>query len=285
MSNFGGSGYSSSGSSSGGGAGWGGAAGGVVGAFMGIGQAQRQYHRQKKLNVQQYGHQRMLNQQGHDLQYDMWNKTNYKAQLEHMKAAGLNPALMYGSAGAPGTTGSQGGGSAQGGSAATETAMDISNMAMISKQLELLDAQKDKTKAEERLTDEKADAVGGYEKGESESRTGVNIAQTRKIEAEYKNIDQDTIKKMQETTNLKTIDELNNFRRDIEMMKRDKQVTGSAINDLMAQVGLDPVNNEEDKWILRGLMITWYGADVLSKVSKIFPKEMADKFMTWFGKK
>ena len=120
MSNFGGSGYSSSGSSSGGGAGWGGAAGGVVGAFMGIGQAQRQYHRQKKLNVQQYGHQRMLNQQGHDLQYDMWNKTNYKAQLEHMKAAGLNPALMYGSAGAPGTTGSQGGGSAQGGSAATD---------------------------------------------------------------------------------------------------------------------------------------------------------------------
>ena len=172
-SNFGGSGYSSSGNSGGsssGGAGWGGVAGGVAGAFMGIGQAQRQYHRQKKLNVQQYGHQRMLNQQGHDLQMDMWNKTNYKAQMEHMKAAGLNPALMYGSAGQGGQTGSQGGGSAQGGSAAQETAMDISNMAMIGKQLELLEAQKGKTEEEGRLAGEKADAVGGYEKTESGQR-------------------------------------------------------------------------------------------------------------------
>lgn len=54
-----------------------------------------------------------LNQQGHDLQMDMWNKTNYGAQIGHMKQAGLNPALMYGMGGGGGaTTGSQGGGSA-----------------------------------------------------------------------------------------------------------------------------------------------------------------------------
>jgi hypothetical protein len=31
---------------------------------------------------------------------DMWNKTNYGAQVEHMKNAGLNPALMYKGSGA-----------------------------------------------------------------------------------------------------------------------------------------------------------------------------------------
>ena len=72
----------------------------------------------KKNMKRQYNYQRMLNQQGHDLQFDMWNKTNYPAQLEMMKKAGLNPGLMYGLGGGSGTTtGSQGGGSATGGQA------------------------------------------------------------------------------------------------------------------------------------------------------------------------
>ena len=31
---------------------------------------------------------------GRDIQMDIWNKTNYEAQLKHLKAAGLNPSLM-----------------------------------------------------------------------------------------------------------------------------------------------------------------------------------------------
>ena len=70
-----------------------------------------------KLMNQQMGHQMALNQQGNDLQFDLWNKTNYGAQMEHMKKAGLNPALMYGKgAGQGGSTGSQTGGSAAKGS-------------------------------------------------------------------------------------------------------------------------------------------------------------------------
>ena len=36
--------------------------------------------------------------------YEMWEKTNYDAQVEQMKKAGLSPALMYGQAGAGGGT-------------------------------------------------------------------------------------------------------------------------------------------------------------------------------------
>jgi hypothetical protein len=83
-----------------------------------------------------------LNKQGHDLQMDMWNKTNYGAQVKHMLEAGLNPALMYGSAGQGGTTGSQGGGSAAGGSAVGENVMDMQNM-LLGKQLEKIDSEID----------------------------------------------------------------------------------------------------------------------------------------------
>lgn len=68
--------------------------------------------------------QMALNKQGAELQMDMWNKTNYGAQKQHMLDAGLNPALMYGKGGGGGTTtGSQGGGSAAGGG--SKQPMDI----------------------------------------------------------------------------------------------------------------------------------------------------------------
>ena len=38
-------------------------------------------------------------------QLEMWEKTNYPAQVAQMRKAGLNPALMYGQAGAGGQLG------------------------------------------------------------------------------------------------------------------------------------------------------------------------------------
>jgi hypothetical protein len=90
-------------------------------ALGGIGRKGREKRQQgytKDLMGLQYANQRQLNKQGNELQMDMWNKTNYGAQMEHLKGAGLNPALMYGMSGGGGTTaGSQGGGSASSGSA------------------------------------------------------------------------------------------------------------------------------------------------------------------------
>lgn len=86
----------------------------------------RQANRQKEFMEIQNRNQRGLNQQGHDLQMDMWNKTNYGAQMEHIKEAGLNPAMLYGKGGAGGaTTGSQGGGTASGGVAPSMKGMDV----------------------------------------------------------------------------------------------------------------------------------------------------------------
>jgi hypothetical protein len=122
----------------------------------------RQRRNQQDLMNQQMRNQMGLNQQGSDLQYQQWLRTNYPKQVEMMKKAGLNPALMYKGAGPGGQTGSQTGGSATGGQAASMNPMDIAN-------LSLVEAQRDKLRAE-------ANALN--------SQAGSSDAQARKLNAD-----------------------------------------------------------------------------------------------------
>ena len=105
-----------------------GAIGGLVGKIGQKKREQRQMGYQKELMDIQQKNQMSLNEQGRDLSMDIWNKTNYGPQMEKMKGAGLNPALMYGSAGAGGSTSVSSGGGAGGGSAPNveNMPMDIS---------------------------------------------------------------------------------------------------------------------------------------------------------------
>jgi hypothetical protein len=150
-----------------------GAAGlGMQGLGMGIEglRSKKQYKRSKKQMEKQFRLQQKLNQQGFNLSHKMWEMTNYPAQIEQMKKAGLNPALMYGQAGQGGTTNSGSGGSASGGAAPVMPGVDMNNM--------LMGAQFTKLMAEAKLTEERA---------ENEA-TGVR----NKLVAEFKNIMADT---------------------------------------------------------------------------------------------
>jgi len=133
----------------------GGALIGAGGSALGmIGQRQREKRamsNQKELMGIQLQNQQQLNKQGQEMQLDTWKKTNYSAQMQEMKQAGLNPALMYGMSGGGGaTTGSQGGGSAQSGSAPTPQPMDIGMMiqaALAAAEIKLKEAQTENVKA------------------------------------------------------------------------------------------------------------------------------------------
>ena len=79
-----------------------------------------------------------------NLQYqkDLWDYTNAENQVKHYKNAGLNVGLMYESGGNSTSTGSFGTGQSQVGK------LDIAQNLIAQKQIELIDAQTDKTKAE-----------------------------------------------------------------------------------------------------------------------------------------
>lgn len=93
----------------------------AVGAGMGVLLAgwadKRQLKQQRKLqNLQIEGNKEMMDYQQAGT-YDMWQKTGPTGQMEQLKKAGLNPALMYGMGGGTGGQSVQPNASVSGGNA------------------------------------------------------------------------------------------------------------------------------------------------------------------------
>lgn len=85
-------------------------------ALFGDKRRKNQIKQQQKLTDMGTAQAMGLQKSAHDLNLEMWDKTNYAAQMEQLKKAGLNPAMIYGVGGGEGATGTIG---ASGGSAGT----------------------------------------------------------------------------------------------------------------------------------------------------------------------
>lgn len=122
----------------------------------------RQLTQQGKLLQQQLGFDFQKMNYQYDKQFEMWQKTNYPEQVNQLKLAGLNPALMYGMSGGGGTTtgaGATGVGSAN----APIGGNEILGMQLLNSQRSLIEAQTQKTKAE-------AEKIAGVDTAEAEKR-------------------------------------------------------------------------------------------------------------------
>jgi hypothetical protein len=96
--------------------------------------------------------------------YGMWLNTGVKGQMQQMKEAGLNPALMYGKGGASGGSTQITGGNVSGGAAPSggrEVQDGVSMGMQMKSQMELLQAQKENVEAD--TVNKKAEA--GYTGG------------------------------------------------------------------------------------------------------------------------
>lgn len=127
-----------------------GAVNNIIGAGMGLllegHNDRRQLKQQQALLNQQYKMDNAMANQNWARQYQFWEATNYDAQVQQLKKAGLNPALLYSKGGPGGVTGQQG---AHVASANAPTGgMEVMNMIMNKAQLDLIRAQTEKTKAE-----------------------------------------------------------------------------------------------------------------------------------------
>lgn len=102
---------------------------------------------------EQYRYNKAMADYNHMLGLQMYEATGYKSQVRQMHEAGLNPALMYGSAGTTGqATQGTGAGVQQGN---TQAVMMGLNMVRMQKDIELANAQIEKTKEEAKTEESK----------------------------------------------------------------------------------------------------------------------------------
>lgn len=78
--------------------------GGLLGQVFANVNDKRQLEQQEKLNRMAISSNKELAQFNYDQQMKMWEATNYGAQMEQLKKAGLNPGLLYGMKGGGGVT-------------------------------------------------------------------------------------------------------------------------------------------------------------------------------------
>ena len=65
-------------------------------ALFGKKRRKQQLEQQQKLTDMQVAGNKELMDLGHKQQMQMWEDTNYAAQREQLRKAGLNPAMIYG---------------------------------------------------------------------------------------------------------------------------------------------------------------------------------------------
>jgi len=122
---------------------------------------QEQLQQQKALTAQQVRAQKELGQFNQDLALEMWEKTNYDAQVKQLEKAGLNVGLMYKGAGQGGTTqGGQASGAVAGGQATGAPPINAPQMGM-ALQLAMQQAQIENIKADTELKQTEATKKGG----------------------------------------------------------------------------------------------------------------------------
>lgn len=131
-----------------------GAIGGIMGQLFANANDKRQLRQQEKLQALQISGNKEMTDYEFMKQMEMWKATNYPGQMEMLKAAGLNPSLLYGKGGGGGVTTGSGHGNVTGATAASNASEAMAGMGMMMQnsrtaaEIELIKAQTEKAKAE-----------------------------------------------------------------------------------------------------------------------------------------
>lgn len=171
------------------------ALGGLMGMAFGQYADNRQYEQQKRLQALQLEGSKDLTDYSYNKQMQMWRDTNYSAQKDEIKKAGLNPALLYGMKGGGGTTIGAGASSVGGGQASRgDEPTRMSGMAMQANiQTQLMEAQKENIEADTKLKNATATKTAGVD-------TEVSGQQANVLAQQYENLRQDHTVKLLEIT-------------------------------------------------------------------------------------
>lgn len=119
-----------------------------IGMALAPSQDRRQIKQQRKLQQMQIAGSKELTDYQQLKQMEMWKATNYGAQIQQLKEAGLNPGLLYGMGGAGGQSVGAGIAQASGGQAAQPMPIQPMEIGIQNAQRALIEAQTENIKAD-----------------------------------------------------------------------------------------------------------------------------------------
>ncbi len=191
---------------------------GGIGSLLGIGSRKEK----KAREAEEREHQRQLEYMGLQAQYnkeqakystelskEMWDYTNYENQVEHLKKAKLNPALIYGQSG--------GGGSAAGGGNAAGVGLPSSTGVGMGIQWEQMEAQKELAKAEAAKTNAEAAKLMTTDTEKVESETEKNKQEIKESEKRIESLTSQIHKTNEESKIIEFNNYLNELRKGITL--------------------------------------------------------------------
>lgn len=268
---------------------------GLIGGALGMIGGSIQYRRQKKLMAQQYEYALGMAQQNQEYakemaginqgyakemaginqqhNKDMFDYTGYQAQVAQMKAAGLNPALMYGSAGAGGST--QGGAGMAGGASAGSGSMGgapsapdtgLTSGIGMGIQLGLMDAQKRALEADAA----KKEADARKTAGADTEYTRV-LTELAKTEIDYKAMSTEEVAAkikvwgdqsqllMAEARKAASEADYNEKTMDDRVAKAGYETINSMLENIQKMRNIE-LTKEQTKAIAENIAIAWYNA-------------------------
>lgn len=125
------------------------AAGSAMGLIAGGIQQKRNFKYNKKMLAEQTKANKEMADYQQRLQLGMWEKTGYGGQMEQLKKAGLNPALLYGQGGGGGQSIGAGVGNVSSPNMSMSVPSgDMANALKTAAEIELVKAQKDNVQAD-----------------------------------------------------------------------------------------------------------------------------------------